>query len=208
MRTGATLFLAILLTGGIAYAAPSPLEVYDVTTYGATGAYDCASDQAGIQAAIEAAHAARGGTVYFPAGYYCITGEILGHENITLKGASMAGANASSASVLETAPDFDGTGATIIGMANKNGGNYGFALEDLSIYVPVITSDESAGFTVVDFTGAWYGAIRGVAVAGEAFGPDPYLVHSANSVGFLFDDNEGESASFGTIVERTSASTW
>ena len=67
-RAGKTLLLAAL-AGGLSLAASNAAPVYDVRAFGAKGDGQTI-DTAAINAAIEAAAAAGGGTVYFPAGTY------------------------------------------------------------------------------------------------------------------------------------------
>lgn len=64
-------------------------NVYNVMAFGATG-LGIADDLAAIQAAIDAATAAGGGTVWFPSGTYRTTGSIIIKVNVDLVGASMA----------------------------------------------------------------------------------------------------------------------
>jgi hypothetical protein len=63
-----------LLIGGM--FSPIALSVYNVIAYGATG-LGVADDLAAIQDAVDACETAGGGTVYFPAGTYLITNEIV-----------------------------------------------------------------------------------------------------------------------------------
>lgn len=68
--------------------------IFNITGYGATGNGQT-SDTAAIQAAVEACHAAGGGTVYAPPGKYK-TGSIFLHSNITLHlsaGATLLGSS-------------------------------------------------------------------------------------------------------------------
>jgi hypothetical protein len=197
-----TLFV---VTYASASLAQSPLEVFDVTEFGANG--NCATDTGNIQAAIEAARQAGGGTVYFPPGWYCITDELEGYANIALRGASPGRMDSTSASVLYTPSDFgaedppNGSYWSLVRMADRNAENYGFQIENLSLYTPS-THPNIVG---VDFSGVWFGTIRDVSVAGALFG-DPRDVHSDGSIGFLFADVDAisHSASFGNLVERTS----
>src|SRR5689334_13124880 len=66
----------------LAAAQPGRAPVYDVKSYGATGAGK-AVDTDAINNAIAAANAAGGGTVFFPAGTY-ISGSIHLKSNVTL----------------------------------------------------------------------------------------------------------------------------
>lgn len=178
----------VFTVGRAGLAAQTPLDVFDVKQYGATGANDCVNDPVGIQAAIEAAHTMGGGVVYFPQGTYCVAEEIKAYGNITLKGASAGRVDAASATVLRAPSEFgtppeDAPYAAMIRMAYRLSNNYGFQVEDLSLY----TASFNPNIVGVDFTGVWFGAIRNVAVAGE-LGADPRDVHSVGSIGFLFND--------------------
>jgi polygalacturonase len=64
-----SLAVAPLLSAGIAHAAPAPTDSFNVRAYGARGDGKTL-DTAAINAAIEAAAQAGGGTVHFPAGHY------------------------------------------------------------------------------------------------------------------------------------------
>lgn len=72
----ATASMATLMETGVrpVEAAPSP-SVFNVRDYGATGD-GSTPDTAAIQAAINAAKAASGGTVFFPQGLYLCTGQL------------------------------------------------------------------------------------------------------------------------------------
>jgi polygalacturonase len=72
-----------LLLAACALAAQLHAGVFDVKTYGAKGDGK-AADRDSINKAIEAASAAGGGTVYFPAGTY-VTGSIRLRSNLTLQ---------------------------------------------------------------------------------------------------------------------------
>lgn len=198
--------------------------VYDVTTFGSipsqpVGNNTCTNDYdtVAIQAAITAAHGANGGIVYFPPGNYCVSKELLGYRNVSLRGASAGSFDGASASVLSTSPTF-GPNMSVVRVADRTIPNYGFEVENLSI---VITSPES-GIVGVDFSGVSYGAIRAVAVDGEqevATGSDSnqsptrYLT-STGTIGFLFSDlnvssqmdTSPGSECRGNLIERTSAS--
>jgi hypothetical protein len=65
----------ILTSNGSAWTSAAP-AVYNVKTYGATGD-GVTDDNAAVQAAITAANAASGGVIYFPAGTYLISGQLL-----------------------------------------------------------------------------------------------------------------------------------
>lgn len=177
--------------------------LYDVTTFGATGS--CDTDTTAIQTAIEAAHRAKGGIVYFPPGTYCVTTELLGYDHITLRGASLGGSADSAASILETSPDF-GPDMAVVRMADRTTyNNYGFQMEDLSISV----TSTQPGIVGVDFSGVWFGAIRGVAVTGQTGtnSDGKKQVLSTGSIGFLFSDKDGSEpgfACFDNAIELTS----
>lgn len=63
------------------------MSIYDVTTFGAVGD-NVADDTSAVQAAINAAGAANGGTVYFPAGQYRVTATLaaIGLAGVKLQG--------------------------------------------------------------------------------------------------------------------------
>ena len=65
-----------------------PPTVYDVTTFGAQG-NGVADDRGPIQAAIDAANGAGGGTIVFPAGTFRITAPLVIHSQIVLRGAGI-----------------------------------------------------------------------------------------------------------------------
>jgi polygalacturonase len=83
MRTTKTALLLCLVcvAGGVAGAQPTP-DFFDVTKYGALGDGKTLSSPA-INKAIEAANAAGGGTVHFPAGMW-LAGSIHLRSNVTL----------------------------------------------------------------------------------------------------------------------------
>ena len=70
-----------------AVAAAQP-TVYDVSTFGAQGD-GTTDDTASIQAAINAANAAAGGTVVFPGGNFLITGPLIMYSRIVFRGAGI-----------------------------------------------------------------------------------------------------------------------
>lgn len=61
--------------------------VFDVKAYGAVG-NDTADDTTAIQAAIDAAHTATGGRVYFPTGIYKITSALVIYPQMVIEGAA------------------------------------------------------------------------------------------------------------------------
>ncbi len=66
------------------------LTVYNVKAYGATGSYNGSTgtdDTAAIQSAINAAHAALGGIIYFPPGAYLISAALTIYSNCIVMGA-------------------------------------------------------------------------------------------------------------------------
>ena len=65
-----------------------PPTVYDVTTFGAQGD-GVADDRGSIQAAIDAANGAGGGTIVFPAGTFRVTGPLTIYSQIVLRGAGL-----------------------------------------------------------------------------------------------------------------------
>ena len=205
MRRIGAVFLFLIVTAGarLGHASTSASPVYNVVDdYGAYANYtNCASTTSAIQSAMDDASTAGGGVVYFPPGSYCVNAELLGHPYITLRGSAMAGVNAGSPSVIVTSTDF-AAGKAVIRMADRTVDNYGFSIEDLSVYVNSTSSD----IVGVDFSGVWYGAIRGVAVGGTLIA-SPRSVGSVGSVGFLFSDLDGANpghACFGNLIERTS----
>ena len=80
MKTAISLLQLVLIAGALAprLAALRRPGVFNVTDYGATGKKDQDARQA-IQRAIDTCAAAGGGTVYFPAGTYSISGSINVH---------------------------------------------------------------------------------------------------------------------------------
>jgi hypothetical protein len=198
------------------------MMVYDVTTFGAGSATNCDDDTRAIQAAIDAAHAdpggtlASGGTVYIPRGQYCISHELRAYPNITIKGASLGGLNGGSASIIYTSPTFGATppsdspllpnGMPYSAMlrlddrSNVSYPGYDLAVEDLTFDVWTATPNVVG----VDFSGVWYGSIRGVSVAGVPEGSGtPRVPASHGSIGFIFSDIVPGSACYGNIIERT-----
>ncbi|HLK48074.1 MAG TPA: glycoside hydrolase family 28 protein [Bryobacteraceae bacterium] len=73
---------SVCFWAAVAAAQPGRAPVYDVKSYGATGAGKIA-DTGAINRAITAANAAGGGTVYFPAGTY-LSGSVRLKSNVTL----------------------------------------------------------------------------------------------------------------------------
>jgi pectate lyase-like protein len=197
MRSTLFVLVAIIAVATEARAqSPTPLKVFDVVEYGATGA-SCAGDTAAIQDAIEAARLAGGGTVYFPPGAYCLSDSLRGYSNVTLRGASLGVLNGGSASRLQIGPGF-GANKAMIRMNNPAIVNSGFQVEDLSLEA---YSGED-GIVGIDFSGVAFGAIRGVGIIGSLYG-DPRRVQSAGSIGFLFSDTNA-SLCVSNLVERTS----
>ena len=84
--------LAVLLCVGCGLAAAARPPVYDVRFFGAAG-NGSANDTASLQQAIDAAHGAGGGVVYFPPGRF-LTGTIHLKSNVTVRlspGATLLG---------------------------------------------------------------------------------------------------------------------
>ena len=75
------LFAVILLLATVAHAAPPP-TAFDVREFGATGDGKTSATK-NIQATIDAASAAGGGTVFVPAGKY-VTGTLWLKSNVTV----------------------------------------------------------------------------------------------------------------------------
>lgn len=81
---------------GAALPQPTPLPVFNVMVFGATG-NGSTDDTVAIQSAINAANAAGGGIVYFPIGLYAVSATagnpalIIPGNNITLQGAGSRG---------------------------------------------------------------------------------------------------------------------
>src|SRR6516225_4111842 len=149
----------------------SPFLVYDVTNTafagGASPGGSCSQNRAAINEALLTASEAHGGTVYLPPGEYCVDDEILGYAGVTLSGAGMAAFNALAPTRIATTGDF-GANKAVIRVADQGGSNY--------------------GITGVDFTGVWYGAIRGVSVNASISGHPGHPL-SPGSIGFLFNDH-------------------
>ena len=103
-------------------------EVYNVLDYGAVGD-DVANDTAAVQAAIDAAEAARGGVVFFPPGNYLISGQLTidGHS-ITLRGSGTGGT-----SVGATRLHLTHTAASQILIGNATTQRQGIAFENFQI---------------------------------------------------------------------------
>ena len=80
--------------------------VFDVTRFSARPLVCSDANTKKIQKAIDAAARAGGGVVYFPAGRYCVTRGLSGDSNVTLRGASLGNLDASSATIIQTSPDF------------------------------------------------------------------------------------------------------
>ena len=81
-RQGAVASVLLLLFATTAAAQSNRPLIYDVRSYGATGAGQ-APDTAAINRAVQAAHDAGGGTVFFPAGTY-LSATIHLQSNVTL----------------------------------------------------------------------------------------------------------------------------
>jgi hypothetical protein len=124
-------------------------RVYDVKRYGAIGD-GATDDRAAIQAAIDAAQAASGGTIYFPPGNYRVTAQVLiSKPTISLVGAGARASKITSASTadairiaitpwtVEQAGRI--AGLSIVGNANANAVGIhisettGLALEDVVV---------------------------------------------------------------------------
>lgn len=136
-----------------------------------------------------------------PPGTYCTTKELLLAPNVTLRGASMAGLDGRSATriVARGLPP----GGAAIRMRNRKIRNEGVTVENLSVTL----TQSVPGLEGVDFSGVWYGAIRGVAVLGRVTAGH-MNVASKGSIGFYFSDMDGDQEGgpcFANIVERTSA---
>jgi len=124
--------------GGIQYAVSvqmsgtaTPMGWYNVkaAAYGAVGD-GSTDDTAAIQAAVDVAEAAGGGTVYFPAGTYKIaTGVTIDSDNIHILG--------------------DGIGATVIGWQDGNGAGGDNSNGD---YIFTITDANNVSFEKVSLT--------------------------------------------------------
>jgi hypothetical protein len=113
----------------------------------------------------------------------------------------MAAFNADAPTRITTTGDF-GANKAVIRVQNQWDDNYGFEIEDIGI----IIHSTNPGIVGVDFTGVWYGAIRGVSVNGSVGGP-PRQIQLPDSIGFLFSDRYSSqqlvTACFGNLVERT-----
>ena len=185
----------------------SPFLVYDVTNTafagGASPGGSCSQNRAAINEALLTASEAHGGTVYLPPGEYCVDDEILGYAGVTLSGAGMAAFNALAPTRIATTGDF-GANKAVIRVADQGGSNYGFEVENIGVKI----LSTNFGITGVDFTGVWYGAIRGVSVNASISGHPGHPL-SPGSIGFLFNDHYSPqqlaSACFGNLVERTTA---
>jgi hypothetical protein len=129
-------------------------RVYDVKRYGATGD-GATDDRAAIQAAIDAAQASSGGTIYFPPGNYRVTAQILVTKpTISLVGTGARASKITSASTadairvaiavwtVEQAGRI--AGLTIIGNANANA---------VGVHISEATGFELDDVVVVGFTG-------------------------------------------------------
>ena len=82
MKAVSPIVCCSLALAPVAAAQPGRAPVYDVKSYGATGSAK-AADTTAINRAIDAANAAGGGTVFFPAGTY-VSGSIHLKSNVTL----------------------------------------------------------------------------------------------------------------------------
>ena len=172
--------------------------VFDVTKFGARPGVCTVANTKKMQKAIDSAAKAGGGVVYFPPGRYCVTHGLLGDSNVTLRGASLGNLDASSASVIQTSPDFPANQA-VISVPRRPQRFSGFQVENLSIAI----KSSNPGIIGVDFSLIWYGAIRGVGIIGSLF-DGPRRAQSEGSVGFLFSDPFGGYACYSNLVERTS----
>ncbi|MET0624539.1 MAG: glycosyl hydrolase family 28-related protein [Pyrinomonadaceae bacterium] len=82
MKLNKAILFMLVFCASVSVARATPV---DVTTFGAAGD-GVADSRAGIQAAIDSVAAAGGGTVYFPAGLYKVTGTLSVPANIRLQG--------------------------------------------------------------------------------------------------------------------------
>jgi hypothetical protein len=103
----------------LGYVLDKGAQVHSVKAYGATGD-GVTDDTAEVQAAINAADAASGGTVYFPVGIYGLSSSLSVPDNVVLAGANKGGLLNFSGSCLRALAGFPanylvrlvGTGAT------------------------------------------------------------------------------------------------
>lgn len=132
--------VASTLVDAIDWAA---CEVFNVKAYGAVGD-GLTDDAAALQAAIDAAEAAGGGTVFMPAGTYLIASGLVIEETITLAGAGKAS---------KILLDASGTGVTMIKSLNTHRVRMiNFAMDTNSV----------ATVIAIHHAGGWYVHIKDV----------------------------------------------
>lgn len=85
LAPGAATTVEVWPGGRVVYPQRHPLTEHDVRRYGAKGD-GSTSDNAAIQAAVDAAYAAGGGTVYLPAGTYQLDAGIKWHPRVSMRG--------------------------------------------------------------------------------------------------------------------------
>ena len=159
-------------------------QVYNVKDYGAVG-NGSTDDTAEIQAAINAAQAVGGGTVFFPPGRYLVSNSLLFYSNIRLLGPAPPSLyNGEAPAVIRTTSGFPAS-TSVIRASNIGVTNYAVEIQNLLVQITSVNT----GIVGVDWTCVSYGRLINVAVEGPTSNP-PF---PAGSIGFKFWDNAGSS---------------
>ena len=111
---------------------------YNVKTYGAK-ADGVTDDHVAIQAAVTAAHAAGGGTVYLPAGSYFVGGRVTPATNVTIQGAG----------ITKTLLTSGVSGDYVFYSKDSVNGLVDFTLRDMTIDVANVTNGSAIRFEYI-----------------------------------------------------------
>ena len=138
-----------------------------------------------VQAAINAAQAVGGGTVFFPPGRYLVSNSLLFYSNIRLLGPAPPSLyNGEAPAVIRTTSGFPAS-TSVIRASNIGVTNYAVEIQNLLVQITSVNT----GIVGVDWTCVSYGRLINVAVEGPTSNP-PF---PAGSIGFKFWDNAGSS---------------
>ncbi|NJB67548.1 hypothetical protein GGQ74_001188 [Desulfobaculum xiamenense] len=139
---------------GSGYTLFDMLPCFNVTNYGAVGD-GVTDDTAAVQAALNAAHAAGGGTVYVPNGTFGLTGQLEIYDNTTLLGSGWG-------SVLKAIAVYDYVIHPALNGMLHNGGL--LSALNYDIHVENICFDGGSNGNVQN--GIWYDEVRRASVRG------------------------------------------